>query len=31
MAQLQEALLRAEGVGFLPNGCVDMKSFQWEC
>ena len=27
----QEALLRGEGVGFLPNGCVDLKRFQWAC
>ena len=26
----QEALLRAEGVAFLPNGNVDMKRFQWD-
>ena len=26
----QERLLREEGVGFLPNGCVDMKRYQWE-
>ena len=26
----QEPLLRAEGVGFLPNGNVDMKRFQWD-
>ena len=26
----QRALLLAEGVGFLPNGCVDMKAYQWE-
>ena len=26
----QEELLRAEGVGFLPGGRVDMKRFQWE-
>ena len=26
----QEARLREEGVTFLPNGCVDMKRFQWE-
>lgn len=27
----QRRLLEAEGVGFLPNGCVDMKRYQWEC
>ena len=27
----QEYLLREEGVEFLPNGCVDMKRFQWDC
>ena len=26
----QRALLENEGVGFKPNGCVDMKDFQWE-
>ncbi len=26
----QESLLRGEGVGFLPNGCVDMKRHRWE-
>lgn len=26
----QRALLEAEGVGFRPNGCVDMARFQWE-
>lgn len=25
----QENLLRAEGVRFKTNGCVDMKNFQW--
>ena len=25
----QEARLREEGVGFLPNGCVDMKHYRW--
>ena len=29
--QEQRRLLEAEGVGFLPNGCVDMKAYQWEC
>lgn len=27
----QRSRLLAEGVGFLENGCVDMKRFQWEC
>ena len=27
----QDALLRAEGVAFLPGGNVDMKHFQWDC
>ena len=27
----QRALLEAEGVGFLENGRVDMKTYQWEC
>lgn len=27
----QEYLLREEGVGFLPNGCVDMKAHRWDC
>ena len=27
----QRRLLEAEGVAFLPNGCVDMKAYQWEC
>lgn len=26
----QRALLESEGVGFLPNGHVDMKNCQWE-
>ena len=26
----QRALLEDEGVGFKPNGCVDMKRYQWE-
>ena len=26
----QERLLREEGVGFLPNGCVDLKHHLWE-
>ena len=26
----QEALLRAEAVPFLPNGCVDLKRCRWE-
>ena len=27
----QEELLRAEGVTFRQNGCVDMTKHQWEC
>lgn len=27
----QRALLEAEGVTFLPNGCVDMKRHRWDC
>lgn len=27
----QRFRLESEGVGFLPNGNVDMKRFQWEC
>lgn len=27
----QRMLLEAEGVGFLPGGRVDMKTYQWEC
>ena len=27
----QEHLLRREGVEIKPNGCVDMKKFQWDC
>lgn len=26
----QRQLLEAEGVGFLPNGCVDMTHFLWQ-
>ena len=26
----QEPRLRQEGVGFLPNGNVDMKTYQWD-
>ena len=26
----QRALLEDEGVEFKPNGCVDMKRYQWE-
>lgn len=26
----QRERLLAEGVGFLPNGCVDMKRYQWK-
>ena len=28
---MQRALLLQEGVAFLPNGCVDMKRFRWDC
>lgn len=27
----QRRRLEAEGVGFRPNGCVDMRRFQWDC
>ena len=27
----QEQLLLDEGICFLPNGCVDMKRFRWDC
>ena len=27
----QRALLQAEGVEFRPNGCVDLKKYQWDC
>ena len=27
----QRALLQAEGVEFRPNGCVDLKKYQWNC
>lgn len=27
----QRALLEEEGVGFRPNGRVDMKNFRWDC
>ena len=27
----QRQRLEAEGVGFLPNGNVDMKRFRWDC
>ena len=27
----QRALLQAEGVEFRPNGCVDLKRYQWDC
>lgn len=26
----QRSLLESEGVEFMPNGCVNMKIFQWE-
>ena len=28
---MQRRLLEQEGVGFKDNGCLDMKSFGWEC
>ncbi len=27
----QRRRLEAEGVGFLPNGCVDLRNYQWDC
>ncbi|MBR6164458.1 MAG: MGMT family protein [Clostridia bacterium] len=27
----QRELLLAEGVEFRPNGCVDLKKYQWDC
>ena len=27
----QKELLLAEGVTFLPNGCVDMRKHRWDC
>ncbi|MCR5297264.1 MAG: MGMT family protein [Clostridiales bacterium] len=27
----QRKLLLAEGIEFKPNGCVDLKRFQWDC
>ena len=27
----QKLLLEAEGVGFRPNGCVDLAKYQWDC
>lgn len=27
----QRTLLEKEGVGFKANGCVDMKTYQWNC
>ena len=27
----QKELLLAEGVGFKPNGCVDMDKYRWRC
>lgn len=27
----QAELLQSEGVGFKPNGCVDLKRYQWDC
>ena len=29
-AQLQQAMLEAEGVGFLPDGRVEMNIFRWD-
>ena len=29
-ADMRKALLTDEGVGFLPNGNVDMKKYQWQ-
>jgi methylated-DNA-protein-cysteine methyltransferase related protein len=30
LASRQREQLEAEGVAFLPNGCVDMTRFQWQ-
>ena len=27
----QRQLLEAEGVGFRPNGCVDLSRYRWDC
>ena len=27
----QKRLLLEEGIVFMPNGCVDMEKYQWEC
>lgn len=27
----QRRLLQEEGVGFRPNGCVDLEKYQWDC
>ena len=27
----QKELLRAEGVGFRANGCVDLEKYRWDC
>ena len=27
----QPFLLMQESIGFKPNGCVDLKKYQWEC
>ncbi len=27
----QKELLRAEGVGFRANGCVDLERYRWDC
>lgn len=29
-ADIQRAMLEADGIVFLPNGCVDMERFRWE-
>lgn len=29
-ADMQRALLEADGITFLPNGCVDMAKHRWE-
>lgn len=29
-ADMQRALLEADGIGFLPDGRVDMEKYQWE-
>ena len=27
----EKNMMEAEGVGFRPNGCVDLARYQWEC